>query len=262
MPIAKKEVDLLKDKLGKIRVELAERFGCEMTYAEYRPRPSDLFEYFVFYNALLSVKPDKILLNRIRRGNYRSSGGLPIPAVKSQRTVWKMGSTLHPDATLRKESNELSFWFDKALAPRIRPDIVVRGGHFEIRRDFPEPRIQLTRDEEPFAEYCNRTLEGMPGYFVETQHMNWPREGMRFISFRAKEEFKYPPLVIECKSFGARLGNPQKYATYAESVVVVSPEKLYEPRSEKIHIVRVTDFDEKDLRARLKPSVDAILGRR
>ena len=67
--------------------------------------------------------------------------------------------------------------------------------------------------------------------------------------------------MFECKSFGARLGNADKYSEYADVVVVVSPEKLYRPKAENLYIVRVeAGFDNSDLRKKLRPFVERAIG--
>jgi len=47
------------------------------------------------------------------------------------------------------------------------------------------------------------------------------------------------------------------YADYAARVVLVSPEKLYEPKKENILTVRVnSEFDNSGLRADLRPHLE------
>jgi len=64
-----------------------------------------------------------------------------------------------------------------------------------------------------------------------------------------------PPLIIECKGIGATLGSIEEYAKNAQSVVIVSPEKLYQPKRENVHIVKVgKDFSNLELRESAAPS--------
>jgi len=237
MPIVKKEIDALKRSLDEIRIELEKKFNIEMQFAEYQPKPYSLFEHFVLYNSALAVSPERLQLNRLSRGDARSAGGLPIPAVKSYKTVWRMGTTLKPSITVACK-NELSFWFDRALVNNLRPDIVVRPGHFEIEGEISE-HVQLLRNGSLIAEYCCTPLEQQDGFLMLSQTMKWSSGETARLYFRAKNEYLHPPLIIECKSFGAKLGNPEEYATHAEAVVIVSPEKLYQPKRENMHVIRV-----------------------
>lgn len=258
MPIAKKEVDTLKRNLEEIRQELGVRFNIEMEFAEYNPKPSSLFEYFVLYNAVLSTNPTELRLNRLTRGNFRSTGWLPIPSEKSYKTIWKMGDTLKP-VIITRNSKQLNFWFDRAIAKGLRPDIVVRTGKFEMK-DETSSHIRLFKDKEVFAEYSDKPLEEKSGYFIETQKMDWSEGRQTQIFFRAKEEFNNPELIIECKSFGARLGNPQKYANYGKQVIVVSPEPLYEPKASNIQMIRIEKgFNNLELREKLKSFFEKLL---
>jgi hypothetical protein len=252
MPIAKKEVDALKKSLEEIKQELKVRFNVEIQFAEYRPKISSLFEYFVLYNTALSTNPRELKVNRFGRGNFRSTGFLPIPSEKSYRTVWRMGDTLKP-SIITKNSKQLNFWFDRAIAKGLRPDIIVRVGKFETE-EVNTSHIRLLKDGEIFAEYSDRLLEVRAGYSVETQKMNWTESEQSRIFFRAKEEFNNPELIIECKSFGARLGNPQKYANYAKQVIIVSPEPLYEPKAPNIQTIRIErEFNNLEIREKLRP---------
>jgi len=260
MPISGKEVQLLKRRLDEIQQELLDRFGAKMLYAEYHPRPSDLFEYFVLYNAALSADPSQLLIGTpFTRGNARSAHYIPFGLVKPHKTAIKMGRTLIPNITCSAETAAWAFWFDKSLLPGLRPDIVVREGRFEIRPDYSEGRTLLLKDNSAFAEYCleRPANMGLNSFLEETP------SGLKIgksIYFRAKNEFRCPPLIIECKSYGARLGNPQVYAEHAQKVVIVSPEKLYEPKKENILTVRVSsEFDMSKLRADLRPHIERFL---
>jgi len=264
LPIAKKEVQQIKNRLEDIRHEL-QRYGAELWYAEYEPRPSALFEYFVLYNAALALKP-KTLKVGIRepglmpftRGDFRSTGFLPFAAVKSHKTLGKMGLTLLPSVVIAKDSAELVFWFDKSLVRGLRPDIVVRKGRFEYDEEYGK-YARLYCDGDIFAEYgLGPAPTENKAYKVEATSSIVGGEEAMF--FRAKKEFEHPPLIIECKSFGARLGNPQRYADYAETVLIVSPEKLYEPKAPNIKLIRVeNDYNSFDLRSKLKPFLENTL---
>lgn len=131
MSIAKREVDALKKSLEEIKRELEVRFSVEMQFAEYCPKPPSLFEYLVLYNTAPATNPQELKLNRFTRGNFRSTGFLPIPSEKSYRTVWRMGDTLKP-TIMTKNRKELNFWFDRAIAKGLRPDIIIRAGKFEM----------------------------------------------------------------------------------------------------------------------------------
>lgn len=97
-------------------------------------------------------------------------------------------------------------------------------------------------------------IEVPKGFFIEKSTF----EG-KFVYFKAKDEFKHPPLIIECKSFGARLGNPQKYAELGQEIIIVSLEKLYEPKLENIYLIRVgKSFDDEELRENLKPFLEKL----
>ena len=264
MPIAKKEVQQVKKRLEEIRCEL-QKYGAELWYAEYEPRPSALFEYFVLYNAALAIEPRALKvgirepgLMPFTRGDFRSTGWLPFAAIKSHKTLGRMGLTLLPSIVIAKDSAELTFWFDKSLAKGLRPDIVVRKGHFRYSEEYGK-YARLYCDEDIFAEYgLGPAPTENEAYKVEATSSIVGREEGMF--FRAKREFEHPPLVIECKSFGARLGNPQRYADYAETVLIVSPEKLYEPKALNIKLIRVEDnYNSFDLRSKLKPFLEHMI---
>lgn len=180
MPISKKEVGLLNQRLQEIDGELHTKFGLRIKYADYEPRPSDLFEHYVLYNAALAVGPDSLKMGKLTRGDFRSSGILPFPGLKSYKTTWRMGETLAPDISILKEGKSVSFWFDKSLESGTRPDIVLRLGVFEVKRvDSPHTAVQLFREGELFAEYADIQLEQKTGFFVERQTMDWGPEGRR-----------------------------------------------------------------------------------
>jgi hypothetical protein len=255
--IYKKEFLKLKDSLEQIKEELLRRFGVEMQYAEFRPRPSALFEYFVLYNAAMANNPRKLVLNRVSRGDFRAVGTLPIPSEKSYRTVWRMGETIKP-TIVTQNSHELDFWFDRATVRGLRPDVVVRTGNFELRAEISS-NVQLLKDGEVFAEYADQLLEEKTGYFVESQKYT-QKAGETFqLCFRARKEYMSPPLIIECKSIGATLGNLEEYAKHAQNVVIVSPDKLYQPKRENIHVIKVgKDFSNMELRAALRPHLETL----
>jgi hypothetical protein len=51
------------------------------------------------------------------------------------------------------------------------------------------------------------------------------------------------------------LGNPESYADYARNVVIVTPEKLYEPKRESIHILKIENkrrLENLELRKKVK----------
>jgi len=253
MPIAWKEIQTLKGRLEAIREELMKRFGAELEFAEFKPRPSDLFEYFVLYNSALALDLTELkFCHPFTRGDFRSTGWIPSGIVKPYRTPIKMGRTLVPNITCRVEGTEFNFWIDKTLAPRIRPDIVLRTGHFETGEDYAKGHSWLRKYGVLFAEYSLEELSESQGYFVE-RTLGRPKRG-ETVYFRAATEFKTPPLIVECKSYGARLGNPEVYADYAESVLLVSPEKLYEPKRPNIITIRITQsFENLELREKLRP---------
>jgi hypothetical protein len=259
MPISKREVILLKQRLLEIDQELRERYSAELKYANYKPRPSDLFEHYVLYNAALAIAPDSLVLGHLSRGDFRSTGWVPMPGLKAYRTVWRAGRTLYPDISFTKEGKSASLWFDKSLDKGMRPDIVLRPGTFQVTQaDSPHTAVQLLRNGKLFAEYEDIVLEEEEGHFVERQSMNWEPEGRREISFKAEDEFKHPPLILECKSYGARFGNPEKYSQYARVVVIVSPEKLYRPKAENLFIMRVeSSFENSGLREQLRPFIES-----
>jgi len=259
MPIAWKEIQTLKNSLEVVREELMRRFGTELEFAEFKPRPSDLFEYFVLYNSALALDPIELKTGHpFTRGDFRSTGWIPSGIVKSYRTPIKMGRTLVPNITCRVEGIEFNFWFDKTLAPRIRPDIVVRTGHFETGEDYAKGHFWLLKDGVLFAEYSLEERSESEGYFVE-RTTGTPKPG-ETVYFRAATKFKKPSLIIECKSYGARLGNPEVYADYARTVLLVSPEKLYEPKRPNIIAIRVNQsFENLELQEKLRPYLSRLI---
>jgi len=261
LPIAWKEIQQLKKRLEDIQIEL-QKYGAELWYAEYKPRPSDLFEYFVLYNSALALEPAGLKvgvrqpgLRPFTRGDFRSTGLLPFAAIKSHKTLARMGLTLLPSIVISKDAVELAIWFDKSLAKGLRPDIVVRKGHFEYKEEYGK-YARLYCDGEMFAEYgLGPAPTEKEEYKVETTSSIADREEAMF--FCAKKDFEHPPLIIECKSFGARLGNPQRYAGYAKTVLMVSPEKLYEPKAPNIKVIRVEgEYNSFDLRSKLRPFLE------
>ena len=90
--------------------------------------------------------------------------------------------------------------------------------------------------------------------------MRWSDGHYTYIYFRAREEFNYPELIIECKSFGARLGNPQKYSEYGKQVLIVSPEPLYDPKASNIKIIKIgNDFNNLEIREKIKLVLNKVL---
>lgn len=90
--------------------------------------------------------------------------------------------------------------------------------------------------------------------------MDWTESEQTRIFFRAKEEFNNPELIIECKSFGARLGNPQKYADYGKLIIIVSPEPLYEPKAPNIQTIRIErEFNNLEIREKLEPFLKNVI---
>jgi hypothetical protein len=262
MPISREEVQLLKQRLHEIEQELLNRFGAKMPFAEYNPRPSDLFEYFVLYNAALSTDPTRLVIGvPFTRGDARSAHFIPFGLNKPHKTAIKMGRTLVPSITCLSESTEFAFWFDRSILPGLRPDIVVRKGHFETKTDYSRGYTVLLKDDSWFAEYSlTRATDIEHDSFFE-QTPSALRIG-KSIYFNAKNEFRHPPLIIECKSYGARLGNPQVYSDHADRVVIVSPEKLYEPKKENMMTIKVSpEFDYDELRGKLRPHLQFVLGK-
>jgi len=251
VPIAKKEVQLLKSRLSELDLEFQRRFGKAIRLADFEPRPSDLFEHYVLYNCVLAFGPLEVSIPSLTRGDARSAGYIPFGMTKPYRTAANLGLGLRPDITLRTPTGELAIWFDKALVTGIRPDIVVRKGAFQHVERYAEGHAYLRKDDELFAEYRLDEPTSDPRYLVEST----PKLSGEYtpIFFRARADFFKPPLIVECKSYGARLGNPDKYAQYAEKVLLISPEPLYEPRALNITRVRVSsDFDNSKLQASLR----------
>ena len=257
MPIAKKELDALTKSLQILRQELEVKYNILFYFTESNPKPSSLFEYLVLFNAVIATNPKELILNRLTRGNFRSTGFLPIPSIKSYSTVFKMGDTLKPSITT-KNNKQLNYWFDRSIAKGLRPDIVVRTGNYNFNSEN-NSHIKLFKDKDVFAEYSDSHLEEKPGCFVEKQMMKWPDDKRSYIFFRAKKEFNNPELIIECKSFGARLGNPQKYSEFGKQVIIVSPEPLYEPKATNIHTIKIErNFNNLEIRERLKPFLNKL----
>jgi hypothetical protein len=255
LPIAWKEVQVLKTRLNELDLEFQRRFAVAIRLADYHPRPSDLFEYFVLYNCVLAVDPIEVTILLASRGDARGAGFIPFGMTRPYRTAARLGQCLRADIVVRTSNGELALWFDKALATGIRPDIVARKGCFQHMEQYSEGHVCLMKDGELFAEYRLDQPPTDEGYVVEST----PKLSGSYtpIFFRAKSDFFKPPLIVECKSFGARLGNPDKYAAYAEKVILVSPEPLYQPRAENMVLVRVSsDFDNIKLQTSLREFLD------
>lgn len=234
---------ILKQRLNEISNEFREKYGKDIEYAEdHQPKKAaTLFEYFVLYNTILTLDPDEIVEMYIRQRSGPTY--LPLPGVKYWKTVSKMGIGLRPSFVVRKSKKFISIWFDKPLVyfkkgneASIRPDIVIRTGNFRTKEDVNSAKFWLLKDNKIIVE-CGISNDNVQekGYQV-LESTKW--EGKKtYIKF--KEEFIHPPLIIECKSFGAVLGNIEKYSSYGESIVVVSPEKLYKPKTENIYIIKL-----------------------
>jgi len=251
LPIAGKEVQVLKTRLHELDLEFQKRFATAIRLADYHPRPSDLFEHFVLYNCVLAVDPIEVTILLAGRGDARGAGFIPFGMTRPYRTAARLGQCLRADIVARTLNGELALWFDKALATGIRPDIVARKGRFQHMEQYSEGHACLMKDGELFAEYRLDQPPTDERYVIEST----PKLSGSYapIFFRARSDFFRPPLIVECKSFGARLGNPDKYAAYAEKVILVSPEPLYQPRAENIVLVRVSqDFDNIKLRTSLQ----------
>lgn len=59
------------------------------------------------------------------------------------------------------------------------------------------------------------------------------------IYFKFKEEFIHPPIAIEAKGYGAVMGSLEEYAKLIKTVVLVTPERTYEPKRENLIIIRI-----------------------
>jgi hypothetical protein len=237
---------ILRERLTEIDNELRERFGLTLQTAEFNPKKASiLFEYFVLYNVVLSVDPGELRIDLRRRSGPPY---LPLPGVKYWKTAGRFGDILEPSIVARREKNTYNFWFDRPLLYFVkgeeasaRPDIVVRKGQFEFRDlAFSQEKVQLLREGELIAETGIASLSSIPkeenGYTVLVPSYEWEQ---KVSYFKFRDEFIHPPLIIECKSYGAVLGNIDKYASHAETVVVVTPEKLYEPKKPNIHVLKI-----------------------
>lgn len=242
-------------------IQFKKKYPVSLTTLDKKNMPEKaavLFEYFVLYNILLAYNPDEILELSLK---HQQSGStyLPLPATKYWKTVFKMGRGLKPSIIARKNNRIISFWFDKPLAyfrkgetASIRPDIVIRPGNFKIEENFSSDKFRLFNENEVVVECGVSNSSILPEESYEAlEGLEW--EGKR-IYLKFKKEFIHPPLVIECKSFGAVLGNIQKYASYGKNVVVVSPEKLYNPEAKNIHIIRIgRQLRNSELREKIVP---------
>lgn len=249
---------ILRERLDIINSEFEEKYKRPIAFSKHNPKKaSELFEYFVLYNAVLAFNPDAIV-----EISLRHRGGptyLPFPAIKYWKTISKIGNALKPSIIVRKNDKIVNFWFDKPLdftkgeASSIRPDILIRLGDFKVETEG-DSIVRLLSNGGKVVE---------AGILAASQHLKqedgWKTiEGPDFEGkkayFSSKDEFLKPPLVIECKSFGAVLGNIEKYAAYGKTIVVVSPEKLYAPKAENVHILRLDkQLDNLEIREKLVP---------
>lgn len=251
---------VLKKRLDEMNKEFQEKYNLPLQFIEHEPRKSSiLFEYFVFYNMLLAYNPDEIIeicLNQRSGPTY-----LPLPAKKHWKTVSRMGMGLRPSGVVRRDNMIVSVWFNKPLTyfrkgkeVSIIPDIVIREGYLRVKEDYSSAKFWLFKEDQMIVE-CGisdsyLTLTQEKGYEI-LESTEW--EGKK-IYLKFKKEFIHPPLIIECKGFGAVLGNIQRYSSYGKNVVVVSPEKLYEPKAENIHILNLgKQLDNLELREKLIP---------
>lgn len=254
---------ILRERLDTLNSEFKEKYNHPILFSKHNPqKASELFEYFVLYNAVLAFNPDAIV-----EMSLRHRGGptyLPFPAIKYWKTISKIGNALKPSIIVRKNDNIINFWFDKPLdftkgeASSIRPDILIRLGDFKVEKDG-DSIVRLLSDESKVVE---------AGILAASQHLKqedgWKTiEGPDFEGkkayFSSKDEFLKPPLVIECKSFGAVLGNIEKYATHGKMIVVVSPERLYSPKAENVRILKLDkQLENIEIRKKLVPFLNEV----
>jgi hypothetical protein len=237
---------VLRERLTEIDEELREKFGLTLQTAEFNPtKASVLFEYFVLYNVVLSVEPDELRIDLRRRSGPTY---LPFPGVKYWKTAGRLGDILEPSIVARRGKDTYNFWFDRPLSyfvkseeASIRPDIVVRKGQYEFKDlAFSQAKVQLLREGDIIAEAgiasSSSPPQGEHGYTILIPTYQWQQ---KVSYFKFRDEFIHPPLIIECKSYGAVLGSIDRYASHAEAVVVVTPEKLYEPKKPNIHVLKI-----------------------
>jgi hypothetical protein len=225
-----------------------------------------LYETFVVYNTLLALSPENLFI-QFNPHHYGGISYLPFPGDKDYKTAWRASESLKLDFTIAKDGRTLTFWYDKTFVPQtkstggFKPDLVMRFGRFNF-----EWHGKLFRDEILVAEYgigkINDSSMEEEGYEVTKGiSIKWSdTEEEKYVYFKANETFLKPPHIIECKGFGAVFGSPDVYANYARNVVIVTPEKIFQPKKENIHIVKVgRDFDNGKLKEDLRPFLEHAL---
>lgn len=247
---------ILKERLNVIDREFKKEYGLSIQFVEYEPekeKASVLFEYFVLYNTVLAYKPDKIIEINLKQRSGPTY--LPLPGIKYWKTVSKIGEAFKPSITIKKNKTIINFWFDKPLVyfkrlTSIRPDIVVRVGNFRVQDNISYDKFKLFREEELIIECSVSPLRPEEGYqILESLEFKGKKVYLKF-----REKFIHPKLIIECKSFGAVLGNIEKYASYAKQVIIVSPEKLYQPKGDNIHLIKLgKNLESSEFRKKLIP---------
>lgn len=247
---------ILKERLNSIDKELKKKYGLSVQFVEYEPekeKASILFEYFVLYNTVLAYKPDEIIKINLKQRSGPTF--LPLPGIKYWKTVSRTGEAFKPSITIRKNKRIINFWFDKPLVyfkglTSIRPDIVVRVGNFRVEDNSSHDKFKLFREKELMIECSISPVKPEEGYqILESLEFKGKKVYLKF-----REEFIQPKLIIECKSFGAVLGNIEKYASYAKQVIIVSPEKLYQPKGDNIHLIKLEkNLESSEFRKKLIP---------
>lgn len=261
----KKDVEKIKERLREIEQEIEQKYNQKLAMKKRPRRPWVFYETFVVYNALLSLSPD-ILSIHFNPLHYGGISYIPFPGVKDYKTVWRTAESLKPDFVITKNKKTMTLWYDKTFIPQtkltggFKPDLVLRSGEFTF-----DWKGKLYKDNILFCEYGIGSNTENPneekGYeIIKGLPIKWDYEEEKYVYFRAKEEFLKPPLIIECKGFGAMFGNPEEYAKYAKNVLVVTPEKIFQPKKENIRIIKVgREFDNSELREQIKPYLDQIL---
>lgn len=252
IPITK----ILKENLDELNKEFVQRFNTEIKIVDKIPREkksSTLFEYFVLYNTILALTPIEI---KIIMRNRQGPSFVPIVGIKYWKTLNKFGEVLEPSVSIKLSNKKLSLWFHRPFVFKnfgsLRPDILIREGEFDFKDKSydEEAKVELFKDGELFAGAgINRPNKDFIIKEFPVALNSKP------LCFFFKRKFLHPPIIIECKSFGGMLGNPQEYAEYAKIVAIVSPEKLYEPKKENIYIIRLENnkrLSNQDCREKLK----------
>jgi hypothetical protein len=246
---------ILKQNLEEISKEFNEEFGVSLRFPDKIARggkASTLFEYFVLYNSVLALEPIEVkIIMRSRQG----PSFLPVVGGKYWKTLRKIGECLEPSIVVKTFKKEFAIWFDRPFVFKefgsLRPDILIRQGKFEFQ-DLSynqEEKVELFKEEKLIAGVGTKRMEGMKNYEFPYASLGKP------LYFYYKEEFVSPPLIIECKSYGGVLGNPEEYAKYASHVAIVTPEKAYEPKKENLHVIRLENskyLSNQDCREKLR----------